>query len=322
MTTSCNRVRNLLKNGAAFAGNWLLRMTAAKAGAVVVYHEVSERHGDPASELVPPMGRAFFERQLAHLKRRYRPVRASELMEAVETRRRGGRFPVSITFDDDLPSHVAISAPALTEAGVPASFFLTGASLHQPHRFWWERLQDAARQGVDIHLLANIPDRTATIHDVADSIERMAPAARDAIDSQLAGLVGPDPEDGGLRTKDVASLVGAGFELGFHTRRHYRLTTLDSDALSEAMREGREELERLAGRRLNAIAYPHGQADRRVAQAAATAGFDFGFAGRGLAMGDRSDPLLIERMGPSYTSVTQFRYDLVRALRNVVRRRG
>jgi hypothetical protein len=44
--------------------------------------------------------------------------------------------------------------------------------------------------------------------------------------------------------------------------------------------EGRAELESLLGHRLTMIAYPHGKADTRVADAARAAAFDYGFTGR------------------------------------------
>ena len=60
---------------------------------------------------------------------------------------------MAITFDDDLPEHVRDALPALRAADLPATFFLNGASLHSPHAFWWEELQ----QAVDGKLLTELP---------------------------------------------------------------------------------------------------------------------------------------------------------------------
>ena len=95
-----------------------------------------------------------FERQLRHLRRRYRVVPASCLAEAAAARTRGRRVPVAITFDDDLPSHLSHAAPALRRARLSATFFLSGAGLNGPFSFWWQLLQRAWDRGlVDAPLL-------------------------------------------------------------------------------------------------------------------------------------------------------------------------
>ena len=88
---------------------------------------------------------------------------AADILGAIRSRRRGERFPVAITFDDDLPEHVHEALPALRAAGVKATFFLNGASLDAPHAFWWEDLQRA----VDGRLIAELPHI-----DASDAIAR------------------------------------------------------------------------------------------------------------------------------------------------------
>src|SRR5262245_17390140 len=110
----------------------LLRLSARRAGVVLVYHALAERTGDPERDLVPAHSVAQVEAQLRHLLRRYELVRLEELPAAVAARRRGRRFPISVSFDDDLESHAHLAAPLLRRLGVPATFFLTGATLEGP----------------------------------------------------------------------------------------------------------------------------------------------------------------------------------------------
>ena len=63
---------------------------------MLVYHRVGETVGDF------DVAREEFERQMRHLRRCYRVVKAAEILEAAGNRRRGRRFPVAITLDDDL----------------------------------------------------------------------------------------------------------------------------------------------------------------------------------------------------------------------------
>jgi peptidoglycan/xylan/chitin deacetylase (PgdA/CDA1 family) len=296
------------------------RWSGRRTGLALCYHRLGDPEGDPEHELVPALGTARFEAQVRHLRSRYRVVPASELRDAALERRRGRRIPVAITFDDDLSSHISEATPILRRVGVPATFFLCGASLERPHEFWWERLQRAwNRRVVDERILERLgatdlhPER-APIRRVAAAIEHLPAGRREALAEELRTLVGPDPEDAGLRASDVARLAEAGFEIGFHTRRHDRLPALDDRSLADAMTDGKADLERAAQGSIGAISYPHGESDRRVADAAHAAGYRFGFAATGRAIGAPSDPLLLDRRYPVDGTLGDFVFDVSRAL--------
>ena len=279
-------------------------------GAAIVYHRVGDPPGDPRRQLVPALGTKLFAAQVEHLASRYRLVVASELVGATRVRRRGERFPVAITFDDDLSSHLETAAPILVSAGATATFFVSGASLRSPYRFWWERLQAALDDNLDLSTLGLHPPPTKrTIHEVGTRIQNLPARSRDELDARLAQLAGPDPQESGLRADALRRLAASGLEIGFHTRRHDLLTALGDEELAEAVRVGRSELEDVVGR-LRTISYPHGSADARVAGAARAAGFESGFTGLPGAVARASDPLLLGRLSPSYTSVGELAFDV------------
>lgn len=300
-------------------GATLLRPSGRKVGVVLIYHGIAPPRPS-GDELVPPHAPELFTRHVHHLRRWYRIVDASDLPEAVASRRRGRRFPVAITFDDDLPQHVRTALPVLRSAGACATFFLCGSSLDRPLAFWWQRLQRAVDAGGDevpelVSRRAAEPVATgATIGELGLAIELMSPEDRDAVAAELGLLAGPDPPDAGLRAADVRALIEAGMTIGFHTLRHDSLTLLDDDRLAEAMRSGRERLEEAAGRQLDSIAYPHGRSDHRVADAARSAGFRVGFACEGRPVWPDADPLLVPRIEPSFRSGGHFALQLLLAL--------
>ena len=110
-----------------------------------------------------------------------------------------------------------------------------------------------------------------------------------------------------------------GGEIGFHTRDHDRLPTLSDDALARAMRAGVADLSAAAGAPLRAIAYPHGDADERVAAAARDARFACGYTTSGVAVRADTDPFLMGRLYPSRVSIahlaSQLNYVIRRAQR-------
>jgi peptidoglycan/xylan/chitin deacetylase (PgdA/CDA1 family) len=92
----------------------------------------------------------------------------------------------------------------------------------------------------------------------------------------------------------LRTLVAAGWEAGSHTVSHSLLTELDDLALRRELEESRATLEREFGA-CTSIAYPYGQADERVIEAAATAGYEAGVVLSGNRLPD--GPLSRQRIG-------------------------
>jgi peptidoglycan/xylan/chitin deacetylase (PgdA/CDA1 family) len=298
------------------------RMAGRPVGLAIVYHRLGDPQQGRDEALVPALGAERFRRQVEHLRRKYRLVKASELPAALRRRRRGGRIPLAITFDDDLASHLEVAVPILRAAGAPATFFLTGSSLQGPHEFWWERLDRAIETGAvhpsELGELVGVEERPGVsgARGVSTAIEAMSPDEKAVVDRTLAERLGGDAPGAGLRESQVAELAAAGFEIGFHTRDHNPLPALSDDQLATAMAEGRAELAAVRGTDLTAIAYPHGKADSRVAEAARAAGFLIGFTTSAGPIVSDTDPMLLGRLYPSYGSDGRFAIDVARALRS------
>jgi peptidoglycan/xylan/chitin deacetylase (PgdA/CDA1 family) len=274
----------------------VLRLTPLRAGVAVYWHGVGDPQEDPATHLAPRMGTALFRRQLRHLVRWYRPVAASGLTEAIAERRLGGRFPACLTFDDDLASHERV-ARELTSAGAAGTFFLCGATLDGPHRFWWERLEPSAEA-----------------HRTAERVQRMSRAERRAFAQRLESEVAAERPEAGLRRDGVHALVEGGHEVGFHTLDHDPLPSLDDRELEAALTDGRAELQQAAGRPLRAIAYPHGEWDERTPAAARAAGFAVGFTTAQRAIRHGDDRYALGRLEAPFDSVGHLALRLARAL--------
>jgi len=309
-------LKRLAVRPVAVALGLLLRCSGRRLGTVVVFHRVGEPAGDPARELVPALSTHLFRRQLALLRRRYAIVPAAELLIAAGARRRFQRFPVALTFDDDWSGHVRVSLALLAGAQAPATFFLNGASLDRPCQLWFDTLQAAYDRG----LLAP----PGAIHAHAARIQELPATQRRAQIEELRRRLRTAGEktrlDPGLRAEDIRRLAGAGHEIGFHTRAHETLTTLDDAELERALREGRGELEVAAGTALTAIAYPAGRADARVVERARAAGFSRGYSTMPQAVGQESEPLWLGRVYPWGESPARLHLALGRALAS--RRRG
>src|SRR5215211_7343243 len=175
------RIKSLIGIWAAPIANLGLRLSRRRVGLALLYHTGDTRSGEPERELVPPIERSCFRRQLRHLRRLYNVVSVEEFLPAVAHRRRGQRFPVCLTFDDDAPQHVRHALPILRQERLPATFFLCGAGLndHPPGNTWWERLQQVFDAG----------------HSAAEVVSLLPPAAARTLDGppldihQIGGLI-------------------------------------------------------------------------------------------------------------------------------------
>ena len=278
---------------------WRLRASPARVAGALVYHQTfrAQARGE---QVVPGIAAAVLELHLRHLRRSYELVPASQLHGAMLTRRRGRQIPIAITFDDDLASHLEVAAPLLQRLGCPATFFLTGAGLDEPHSFWWQRLQAAADRGLDprpaLRTAGLFAGAEQSLVGLARDVERSPETVRAAVAEELSRLIGGDPPEYGLTRSQIRSLAHAGFEIGFHTRDHRPLPELADDELARALHDGRAALEEATRQRLRVLAYPHGSADERVAAAASSAGYTDGFGGPDRSITPRAARLLLGRI--------------------------
>jgi peptidoglycan/xylan/chitin deacetylase (PgdA/CDA1 family) len=301
-------LRRAVKATVAAVSRAALRCSARRAGVALLYHAVEDRPPGRREELVPSTSPALFRRHLRHLRRAYTVVPASELPAAAARRRRFGRFPVALTFDDDHACYERTVKPLLMHEGITATFFLNGARTP----FWWQRLQAAWDLGlVDPELIAELPvsGPKPSLRELGDVITRLPAERREGFARRLAERLPTTAEPDAMPPEDIRSLAAAGFEIGFHTRRHDYLPGLDDESLRQALTDGRDSLGGPV-----ALAYPSGGFDRRVVDAARRLGWRFGFTTHKEAVTPGSDPLMLGRIVPPPANVAQLALEIARTL--------
>lgn len=105
-----------------------------------------------------------------------------------------------------------------------------------------------------------------TVFVPTDFMDRPEPMAWPGIDQWLEG-----PHRDELRPiswTDARDLTSRGWEIGSHTCSHPHLTTLDDATLERELLESRQACEEHLSVPCRSIAYPYGDVDRRVVEAA------------------------------------------------------
>lgn len=111
----------------------------------------------------------------------------------------------------------------------------------------------------------------------------------------------------------LGELASAGWEIGSHSRTHPHLSQLSDDVLAEELGGSREDVEQRLGLECRSLAYPYGDFDGRVVEAAGRAGYRFAATTVPSASGP---PPLLE-----WPRVGAYRGDSARRLRARVWRR-
>lgn len=249
---------------------------------VLVFHRLLQE-GESTGGVVPAVPAAAFRSQLEELLDIGDIVPLESIIMSEHSDRRP-RF--AITLDDDYRSHHDVALPILRAAGVPATFFLGGRSLHSLGPLWFETL--------DRIVLSVGPERPARELGLREGVDAAAIAQACERDPRMQRIVEAwgDGTDQHLTPDEIVSLSAAGMAVGFHTLHHPRLAGLPLDQVRAALTNGRVELQELLGRRMTQFAYPHGKGDPAVAAIVQEAGFQAAWTGRPVPVLRGSDPFL------------------------------
>jgi peptidoglycan/xylan/chitin deacetylase (PgdA/CDA1 family) len=272
----------------AFSRATALRFAAGRGRSLVLlYHRVLP-DGVAPDAIVPTLPLSLFRRQVEALRRAGDVVPLSELLD---TPPRGSRPRFALTFDDDHAGYVSTVLPTLRALGVPATFFLSGRTLHGLPPYWWTSVESSLRTyGLDFTRdTLGVGGHTAA--EIASELEESGQAP------QLASRLPPVTEPS-MTAADIRALAQAGMTIGFHTLHHPVLTMQSSHELEATLNDGRRELVAAAGSPVDFLAYPHGRTNDVVAEAAERSQFKAAFATGGRPITSSSNRFLLGRWEP------------------------
>ena len=275
---------------------------------VLAYHRVTALEHDPHRLAVPPDA---FREQMTWLTERCVPVPLTDVIDTAQHEARS----VAITFDDGYLDNLTTASPILTDLHVPATFFVTTERLDdRAYEYWWDRLARVMlqpRSGAGDLVVETTEGRWSSAMDtsaarldayriVHGAAVQSAVEVRDRILDAVAAWAGSDdasPNDRRLTASEIRDLAARpDHSIGVHTERHLFLPVQSAAVQTLEIERSTRTLERLLGRRPNAIAYPFGAASADVVDITGRLGFRLGVTMEDRAVTVPIDPLRVPRL--------------------------
>ncbi len=193
---------------------------------------------------------------------------------------------VIVTFDDGYADNLDVALPIMEQSGVPATVFLTTDFIGGTEP-WWDDIEqmvfDEAPSAPSVPGWAQargtvLDDRQHAYVDLWKRLSVASPAARAASMAAQWDRSGRTrrlrPEHAMLTADQVRRVAALDHvEVGSHGLTHQSLPLLDDLGLEAELAGSRDRLATLTGASVDSLAYPSGQWDQRVAEAARLAGY-------------------------------------------------
>jgi peptidoglycan/xylan/chitin deacetylase (PgdA/CDA1 family) len=217
---------------------------------------------------------AVFRRQLAVIRDEFQPTTLSELISMDAWRRPHDPALAVITVDDGYADFYEVAWPALREAGIPATLFVTVDFIEG--QWMWpdvlEYLLFSAKSGTylaptclgDLNLvLTTATERRAAWDDIATQLIDQNEARPQVISALQAALDAPLPDRptppyAAMTWEQLREVSAAGIEIGSHSMSHAFVAGLSPECRRRELTESKRILQDKLGTPVQCFAYPNG----------------------------------------------------------------
>lgn len=316
---------------------WLLETAVRRRGLLVVnYHRIGTSGGNAFDDGVFSASPNEFEAQVVHLRRDFRLLNFTELLEYS---RNGFQFlePCAlITFDDGYRDNCDLAFPILRKHDTSAIFFVPADYIQNPRLPWWDHIAYVVKKTqrptlslrTDPALVIDLTttSRKKAIFQVLRAFKAATKANENGFLSQLEDTaeVQVDREALGrelfMSWNDLRQMADSGMSIGSHTHTHQILAQLSETDQRHELAVSKELLEGGLEKPVLSVSYPVGGRDAFTATTKRLCGelgykVGFSFYG-GINRPGRTDPLDVKRIGIDSTdssSLTRARMILTAA---------
>jgi peptidoglycan/xylan/chitin deacetylase (PgdA/CDA1 family) len=304
-------IRDRLPRPIRRAGRWAKQQINPR-GVILMYHRIADERLDPWNLCVSPDN---FREQLEILQSSgLRVMHLRELAASLAAGKVPKRSVV-LTFDDGYLDNLENGRPLLERYAIPATVFVASGYVASEGEFWWDAMErvlltpgtlpeafavevdgelrswelngDATWTDADAERYRGwrpyTPPRTKRqrlYQELREVAMRSTPAERSRVVVELLAWAGIPAtarpkrrilDEDGLRRLAADDLI----EIGGHSISHPELANLAVREQDQELRTSKDRLEQILGRKISALAYPHGSCNADTKRLAEEAGYAF-----------------------------------------------
>lgn len=262
---------------------------------ILAYHRIMPLP-DPATfdfdlELISASPERFRD-QMLMLKQRFRPMRLTDVVTALNAGQALPPDAVAVTFDDGYDDNYRIAYPILRELGVPATFFVSTGHIDSGRPFAYDWLVHMIlltgapgltlpEIGIDLPMPESRDERRQLAGHVLLEMKSLSAIAQSDLITRLerewrmpSNVTPVDCRP--MTWSQLREMHEAGFEVGSHGVHHRMLAKLPQQDMEDEVHDSKASLERELGITTALMSYPVGgdrAFDERVIEATRASGF-------------------------------------------------
>ena len=265
----------------------LMRLINRRRALILTYH----RFCSTGTNLEGKTTAQAFSEQLEYLKRNYRIVRLSDLIESLSQNKTLPSSLAAITIDDGYRDAYEIAFPLLRRHGVPATVYLVTKFIEGCIWLWTDKMRFITNLAPAQELNTTIEGKRLSLklagehsrHSAAEIVNHALKEVDDEVKNEtinhIARLLGvdlpstPPMEYAAISQQQALEMDRNGVEIGSHTLTHPILTKISDDRLQRELRDSRAHLESLLKHPVNHFCYPNGDYDQRALREIVKSGY-------------------------------------------------
>ncbi len=288
------RIKGAARNAISLACYAFNRRPAGLNGkvALLMYHRVVAKEDLKRYYVQPGMYvlKHVFERQLSYLKKNFRILRLSELLDMWKARvwDNSERYCV-ITFDDGWLDNYNHAFPILSKYDIPATIFLPTSLMGTNHWFWPDKLGFVLKNTFSVeskltevlydkwpwmrnHKMGSIDNR---IDCIIDHVKQLPDAEITGLLNDVSALLNPGLPDERmlLSWPEIEEMSRHDISFGSHSLSHAILTKLTIEKVRIEMQSSLETLRQKNINHVPVFCYPNGNYTKEIVELAKSAGY-------------------------------------------------
>lgn len=263
-----------------------------------------------------------FEKQMEFIAETCNPISLKNYIISVKNRLILPERTIIITFDDGWKDNFTYAFPILKRLNIPATIFLTTGYIGQKRVFWQEQIRyllniiKYSKQTLSkwenylIKLNDYLPELSKILstnitdnENVIAMLKSIDQKLRNNFINEIITILNhpqiPYNMHDFLDWNDVLIMKKHGIEFGSHTVNHLLLDKIDQDTLWDELKKSKEQIETEIGEKISAIAYPNGNFNNDVIEAAQKTGYSYAVTTIEGHNTNHSDPMRLRRINAS-----------------------